>query len=346
VYCIFFEKFNPYSYNSNMPANLPPQYFEAEKEYRNAKTIEEKIQALRKMLAVMPKHKGTDKLQAEIRAKISKLQEELENQKKGKRTGAHWYIKKEGAGQVILLGLPNSGKTTLVNALCNTNFETADYPFTTQQPHAAMMDFEDIKIQLIDTPPLKEENDYRIFELIRNADLLAIVLSLEGDPVLDFTFIEEKLSERNITLKGTGTGEYELFGPITKRAIIILNKLDLAKDTKHLEYLENHFKETYGIITFPLSALYGTGTEEVKKEIFKELDIIRVYTKEPGKQPVLEDPLILKKGSTVLDAAREIHKDFEKKLKYAKVWGSTKFGGQRVERDYKLQDRDIVEFHI
>jgi ribosome-interacting GTPase 1 len=329
-----------------MPANLPPQYFEAEKEYRNAKTIEEKIHALKKMLAIMPKHKGTDKLQAEIRAKISKLQEELENQKKGKKSGAHWYIKKEGAGQVLLLGLPNSGKTTLVNTLCNTNFETADYPFTTQQPHAGMMDFEDIKIQLIDTPPIKDDNDYKIFELVRNADLLAIVLSLDSEPINDFNFIQEKLSERNITLKGSGAGDYELFGPVTKRAILILNKLDLTKDAQYLKDLENHFKGKFGLIAFPLSALYGTGTEELKQEIFKELEIIRVYTKEPGKPPVLADPLILKKGSTVLDAAREIHKDFEQKLKYAKVWGSTKFEGQRVERDYKLQDKDIVEFHI
>lgn len=329
-----------------MPANLPPQYFEAEKEYRNAKTIEEKIHALKKMLAIMPKHKGTDKLQAEIRAKISKLQEELENQKKGKKSGAHWYIKKEGAGQVLLLGLPNSGKTTLVNTLCNTNFETADYPFTTQQPHAGMMDFEDIKIQLIDTPPIKDDNDYKIFELVRNADLLAIVLSLDSEPINDFNFIQEKLSERNITLKGSGAGDYELFGPVTKRAVLILNKLDLTKDAQYLKDLENHFKGKFGLIAFPLSALYGTGTEELKQEIFKELEIIRVYTKEPGKPPVLADPLILKKGSTVLDAAREIHKDFEQKLKYAKVWGSTKFEGQRVERDYKLQDKDIVEFHI
>ena len=329
-----------------MPANLPPQYFEAEKEYRNAKTIEEKIHALKKMLAIMPKHKGTDKLQAEIRAKISKLQEELENQKKGKKSGAHWYIKKEGAGQVLLLGLPNSGKTTLVNTLCNTNFETADYPFTTQQPHAGMMDFEDIKIQLIDTPPIKDDNDYKIFELVRNADLLAIVLSLDSEPINDFNFIQEKLSERNITLKGSGAGDYELFGPVTKRAILILNKLDLNKDAQYLKDLENHFKGKFGLIAFPLSALYGTGTEELKQEIFKELEIIRVYTKEPGKPPVLADPLILKRGSTVLDAAREIHKDFEQKLKYAKVWGSTKFEGQRVERDYKLQDKDIVEFHI
>ncbi len=329
-----------------MPANLPPQYFEAEKEYRNAKTIEEKIHALKKMLAIMPKHKGTDKLQAEIRAKISKLQEDLENQKKGKKSGAHWYIKKEGAGQVLLLGLPNSGKTTLVNTLCNTNFETADYPFTTQQPHAGMMDFEDIKIQLIDTPPIKDDNDYKIFELVRNADLLAIVLSLDSEPINDFNFIQEKLSERNITLKGSGAGDYELFGPVTKRAILILNKLDLTKDAQYLKDLENHFKGKFGLIAFPLSALYGTGTEELKQEIFKELEIIRVYTKEPGKPPVLADPLILKKGSTVLDAARKIHKDFEQKLKYAKVWGSTKFEGQRVERDYKLQDKDIVEFHI
>jgi hypothetical protein len=329
-----------------MPANLPPQYFEAEKEYRNARTIEEKIHALKKMLAIMPKHKGTDKLQAEIRAKISKLQEEHEHQKKGKKTGAHWYIKKEGAGQVILLGLPNTGKTTLVNALCNTQFETADYPFTTQTPQVAMMDYEDIKIQVVDTPAFKEETDYRIYELTRNADLLVLVLNLEDNPMEQYDLMKTQLENRNIILIGTGVREYDLFGPVNKRTILVLNKLDKLRDPNVFAKMEDYFESTFGLALIPASALHGNGVEELKHELFKELEIVRIYTKEPGKPPVMHDPLILKKGSTVLDAAREIHKDFERNLKYAKVWGSTKFDGQRVEKDYELHDKDIVEFHI
>ncbi|MEO0230258.1 MAG: GTPase [candidate division WOR-3 bacterium] len=329
-----------------MPANLPPQYFEAEKEYRNAKTIEEKIHALKKMLAIMPKHKGTDKLQAEIRAKISKLQEELEHQKKGKKTGAYFYIKKEGAGQVLIIGLANSGKTTLTNALCGTNFFTADYPFTTQIPQVGMMEFEDIKIQIIDTPPLKEDPDYRIVELIRNTDLVVLLLGLDSNPLEDFEIIKNILMDKNINIIGSGIREYELFGPVNKRALLVLNKLDQIKDSYQFSKLEDYFLNKHGLSIVPVSAQFGTGVDEVKKEIFTELEIIRVYTKEPGKPPILRDPLILRKGATVLDAAREIHKDFERNLKFAKVWGSTKFEGQRVERDYVLQDKDIVEFHL
>jgi len=329
-----------------MPANLPPQYFEAEKEYRNAKTIEEKIRALKKMLAVMPKHKGTEKLQGEIKAKISKLQEELEHAGKGKKTGSSWHIKREGAGQIIIIGPPNSGKTTLINTLCHTNYLVAPYPFTTQSPQVGMMDYEDIKIQIIDTPALKGEPDYKIFELIRNADLLLILLSLEEDLRDEFKSILEILSAKNIRLTGSGEREYDLFGPVNKRAVLAVNKLDLGDYSKVIADFERYLRDNSGLTKIPISALYGTGVAELKELIFKELEIIRVYTKEPGKPPVLEEPLILKKGATVLDAAREIHRDFEKNLKYARVWGSTKFEGQRVDRNYILQDRDIVEFHI
>jgi ribosome-interacting GTPase 1 len=329
-----------------MPANLPPQYFEAEKEYRNAKTIEEKIHALKKMLAVMPKQKGTDKLQAEIRAKISKLQEELESQRKGKKSGAHWYIRKEGAGQALILGFENSGKTTLTNALCGTSFLSADFPFTTQVPQVGMMDYEDIKIQIVDTPALKDPPDYKIIEVIRNTDLLILLLSLDRSPIEDFEIMANILKEKNVLLVGSGTRDYDLFGPVNKRAIAVINKLDLLDNLEMLQEIEKYFQHHYGLPIVPVSAEFGTGIYEIKEKIFNELEIIRVYTKEPGKPPVMHDPLILKKGATVLDAAREIHKDFEKNLKYAKVWGSTKFEGQRVERDYVLHDRDIVEFHI
>ncbi len=329
-----------------MPANLPPQYFEAEKEYRDARTVEEKIHALKKMLAIMPKHKGTDKLQAEIRAKISKLQEELEHLRKGKKGSPHWYVKREGAGQVAIVGLTNSGKTTLLNSLCGTNFETAEYPFTTRVPNLGMMDFEDIKFQIVDNPPLKHDVDYKLLEILRNADLLVIALDLTSDPLKDFQEIENILSSKNIYLIGIGEREYELFGPANKRALMVLNKLDLTDNLEKLKGVESFFGSERKFPCISVSAIYGNGTEELKNKIFQELEIIRVYTKEPGKPPVLKDPLILKRGGTVLDAARQIHKDFEKNLKYAKVWGSTKFEGQRVERNYQLKDKDIVEFHI
>ncbi|MGB4238079.1 MAG: GTPase [Candidatus Hydrothermia bacterium] len=330
-----------------MPANLPPQYFDAEKEYRNARTIEEKIHALKKMLAVMPKHKGTDKLQAEIRAKISKLHEEQEHHQKGKKSASsQWFIKKEGAGQVVLLGPTNSGKTTLLNALCNTHLETADYQFTTQISQVGMMDYEDIKVQIVDTPAFREEIDYRILELARNADLLVLLLTPEYNALQEFNIINEELSKHNIIVTGSGNREYELFGPVRKRAILTLNKVDMLHNTNELSKIRDYFKNIVSLTLIPTSALYGTGISELKRNLFQELEIIRVYTKEPGKPPVMHDPLILKKGNTVVDAAREIHKDFERNLKYAKVWGSAKFEGQRVEHDYKLQDKDIVEFHI
>jgi len=329
-----------------MPANLPPQYFDAEKEYREAKTIEEKIRALKKMLAVMPKHKGTDKLQADIRAKISRLQKELEAEKKGKKRGAFYYIKKEGAGQVVLVGYPNSGKTSLANSLSGTDHPVASYPFTTQMPQVSMMKYEDIHIQLIDIPPLTEEHVvYWQIELIRNSDLILMVLDLESEEVLEhYENILSILSARKINLIGKGERESNLFGPVNKRAIIAANKLDVQGAYDRLELLYGLVNKKFPVV--PVSAKFGNGLEELKDLIFKELEIIRVYTKEPGKPPVLEDPLILKKGSTVLEAAEEIHKDFAEKLKYARVWGSTKFEGQRVEKHYILQDKDIVEFHI
>lgn len=209
-----------------------------------------------------------------------------------------------------------------------------------------MMDFEDIKIQLVDTPPITEEFiAYWHIEIIRNTDLVALVLDLSSDDILDYTdFIIRRLERSNILLRGSGEREISVVGPVLKRTLIIANKTDAQDAHERLSLLKEFYGEKYPI--HPISAERRIGLEELKKLIFRELEIIRVYTKAPGKPPDMEDPLILKKGSTILEAAEEIHKDFARKLKYARLWGSSRFPGQRVDKNYILEDKDIVEFHI
>lgn len=325
-----------------MPANLPPQFYDLEKEYREKKTIQEKIEVLKKMYAIMPKHKGTDKLQAEIKAKISKLKEELEYQRKNKGKRSSFYIEKEGAGQVVLVGPPNSGKSTLFYLLSSVPSEIGEYPFTTKTPIVGMVPFEDIKIQFIDLPPISEDSDYTIFDIIRNSDLILIILSFEINLNEEFGKIIKILDDKGIKLLGEGTSEDYLFGPLNKRGLIFINKSDLLTQ-EEIDNLLTDFKTT-------LPLIYGSSEliiniEELIKKVYEGLNIIRVYTKEPGKPPDMTDPLILKKGATVLDAAYKLHKEIAKNLKYARLWGSSRFEGQQVNRDYVLQDKDIVEFH-
>ncbi len=320
-----------------MPANLPPQYFDVEKQYREAKDPNEKLVYLQQMLSIIPKHKGTEKLQADLKTRISKLKDSISKQKKSRGSGGAWYqVEKQGAGQVVLVGLPNAGKSTLLNTLTNAHVDVGDYPFTTQLPQVGMLEYEDIKIQIVDTPPLYEEAPAWVYGLYRNGDMLLVVLDGLEKPVKDFRTIVDMLNAKNIYL------EKHEFGDI-KPAFIVLNKVDPAYE----QIAVQTFTDAY-----PQSRLYVCTTETnecmpvLRKALFSGLNIIRVYTKKIGKPIVKDDPVVLWRGATVLDAAEHIHKDFRKNLKFARLWNGEGYSGQRVEKHHELIDGDVIEFHI
>jgi len=326
-----------------MPANLPPQYFEAEKRYRAAREPEEKIAALEAMLAIMPRHKGTDKLHAVLRQKIAKFSQEAEKKYATARR-AGFYIKTEGAGQVMLVGPANVGKSQLLAAVTEAISEIAEYPFTTKTPMPGMMKFEDIQIQLVDTPPIGyKEVKVLLSNVLRNADLIAIVIDLSREPISQVESALQGLGEARIEPL-TDDGTQVTPGSYPRRMLIVGNKNELAGSNANWERLRSKYAKLFPLVS--ISAREGVGLEEFKRAVYQALNIIRVYTKTPGSKADLTDPMILEKGSTLEEAAESLHKDFYQNLKYAVVWGSGKYDGQRVSKGHVLQDGDIVEFHI
>ncbi len=328
-----------------MPANLTPQYLEAEAKFKQAKSIPDKIKALEVMMAVIPKHKGTERLRGQLKSRMAKLKEELQKKPAVSRAEQAYNVKREGAAQVVLLGLPNVGKSALFTRLTNAPSEVADYPFTTQRPIPGMMRFENIQIQLVDTPPIQMDRIEPGFpNLIRNANALLIVLDLTDDPVFQMEVLLEELNGMKVKIGEQSPPSSLEIGWITKKAFLLGNKMDQKNGLEGLRSLETRFKETFTML--PVSAQGEMNLEEVKREVYQHLDILRVYTKVPGKEPDRTEPVILKKGSTIEDVALSVHKDFAAKLRYARIWGSGKFDGQMVKRDYPVSEGDVVELHL
>ena len=326
-----------------MPANLPPQYFEAEKRYRSAREPEEKIAALEEMLAIMPHHKGTDRLRAVLTQKIAKFSQEAEHKLATARR-AGFYINREGAGQIMLVGPANTGKSQILAAVTEAIPEIAEYPFTTKTPMPGMMKFEDIQIQLVDTPPIGyKEVRILLSNVLRSADLIAIVIDLSLEPVSQVEAALQGLREARIEPL-TEDGTQVTPGSYPRKMLIVGNKNDLADSSKNWERMRFQYARLFPLVS--ISAREGRGLEDFKKAIYQALNIIRVYTKTPGSKADLTDPMVLEKGSTLEQAAEALHKDFYQNLKYAVVWGSGKYDGQRVSKGHVLQEGDIVEFHI
>jgi len=328
-----------------MPANLTPQYLEAELKFKQAKTTPEKIKALEVMMAVIPKHKGTERLRGQLKSRMAKLKEELQRRPTVARAEQAYNIKREGAAQTVLLGLPNSGKSSLLSRITGASSEVADYPFTTQKPIPGMMKYENLQIQLVDTPPIQSDHIEPGFpNLIRNADALLLLVDLTEDPLSQMGILLKELNEMRIRGVGKGPIPSTESGWVCLRALVVGNKCDVKNAMEEYRKLENRFENTFSVL--PLSAREGMNLEELKKEVYELLNIIRVYTKVPGKDPDLTEPVILKRGSTIEDVALSVHKDFAAKLRYARVWGSGKFDGQMVKRDYLVGEGDVIELHL
>ncbi|MCS7223078.1 MAG: TGS domain-containing protein [Armatimonadetes bacterium] len=328
-----------------MPANLTPEYLEAERQFRQATTPEEQIEALQRMLALLPKHKGTEKIQADLKRKLAKLRE-VEQTRRVKRAGTDpYYIPRHGAGQVVVIGPANAGKSLLVSQLSGVPLEVADYPYTTQKPTPVMMPFEDLQIQLIDTPPVVGELEGPLASLIRRADETLLVLDLSSDDCLDqVVFLLESLDKRRIRLVKEARPDDPVRTFVERPAIIVGNKLDQPRADERQAVLKESLEGGPPFVA--VSALLGEGLVGLRRQIFDQLGVIRVYAKPPGKEPDLERPFVLKKGATVMDLAEAVHRDFPDRLKYARVWGSAEFAGQSVGKTFLLSDRDIVELHL
>ena len=338
-----------------MPANLSPEYKAAEAAFRKARDPRERLECLREMLRTIPKHKGTEHLQADIKARIKTLAEEFEGGRKGggSHGGPALVIRPEGAGQVALIGPPNVGKSSLHARLTASNAHVASYPFTTQHPEPGMMPHEDILFQLIDLPAVSPEHPVPwLAGTLQTADAALLVMDL-GEPscVEQLQAVQSVLKQKRLTLTDRwnateGSPPSPDDDPFAQRlpTLMLANKADAIAG---LEAELDTFRELTGVRfpVFAVSATTGHNLGEIGPFLFRGLGVVRVYSKAPGHPPDKSRPFTLRQGQTVADVARLIHKDLERSLKYARVWGHSDFEGQHVGPDHLLGDGDIVELH-
>jgi len=326
-----------------MPANLTPIYREAEAKYKAAVTREEKMAALEEMLRVIPKHKGTEHLQADLRSRLSKLRQQPRKARVAK--GPSHKIPREGAGQIALVGPPNSGKSSLVALLTKAKPEVAPYPLTTREATPGMMPHLDMGFQLVDLPPLCEEYvEHWVYDLIRASDLVWLVLSIQS-PLVGIDLVNDRLQNKAIGLYPAGSDPPETLRPgwAYKKTIMVVTGMDLPGAAGDLEALQELLETPWP--THPVSATTGYGLGDLGAGTFEALDIIRVYSKEPRKEPDMSRPFTLPRGATVEDLARVIHKEMAQDLKHARVWGPSAFDGQSVQGSHLLEEGDVVELH-
>jgi uncharacterized protein len=331
-----------------MAANLTPQYLEAEKRLHAATVPQERLEIMQEMLALMPKHKATEKLQAQLKSKIAKLKEEIQKAPSGGKHGVSYLIDKQGAGQVVVVGPPNSGKSFLIKQLTGADPEVGDYPFTTRVPAPYMMKFENVKIQLVDLPPVTAEylESWQI-EMIKVADA-ALIVADAGNPdspgLLETLFARLKEKKVEFVPENYVPPADEAVRIFRKRTLLLAAKSDLDPSGENREALKFFFGSQLPLI--PLSAETGEGLEALRRRIFDLLQVIRAYSKPPGKKVEHDDPHVLRRGANVLDIARSVHKDFAEKLAYARLWREGSHTGQMVTREEILEDQDVVELHI
>ncbi len=339
-----------------MPTNVTPEYKKAEEAYRAAREPKERLECLKEMVRTIPKHKGTEHLQADIKTRIKQLTEELAGPKKGgKRSGPSHVVRPEGAGQICMIGPPNSGKSSLHVKLTGSNSEIGPYPYTTHLPIPGMIPYEDIHIQLVDLPPISDEfMETWIVNALQPADAAMLVIDLSDPECLEqVPTILKRLAEKKVFLTTDWPGleggsrlsadEDDVFS-LRLPTVLVANKSDLDPDPEEVEVLEELLGLRYPAVT--VSAKTGDGLDELGAFLFRALEIVRVYTKTPGKAAETDKPFTVRRGDTVLDVARLVHKDIAHDLKFARMWGTEVFDGQQVGPEHLVSDGDLVELHV
>ncbi len=329
-----------------MPANLTPQYHEAERRFRAAKEPEEKLQELEEMIRLLPKHKGTDHILADLRRRRSALKKEMAKAKAKIRRGPSYRIPREGGGQIAIMGSANCGKSQLLRSLTNAEPEVAAFPYTTREPIPGMMAYQDVAFQLIDTPAITGEFMVPwMVEITRNADAGLLVADLSTDDTLDeVVTVRERLAAKKVELVGQMEREDAPASVRRLGTILVGNKCDAPEADDRLAILRELLADS--LPTIAVSAQTGAGLDELRQRIYTFLEVIRVYTKVPGKKEDQGEPFVLPRGSTVLDLATAVHREFSDGLKFARLWGEGVYDGQPVKRDHVLHDGDVIELHV
>ena len=340
-----------------MPTNVTPEYKKAEEAYRNAREPKERLECLKEMARTIPKHKGTEHLQADIKTRIKQLTEELAGPKKGgKRSGPSHVVRPEGAAQVALLGPPNAGKSSLHVKLTGSTSAIGPYPYSTHLPVPGMLPYEDIHIQLVDLPPISSEfMEPWIVNALQPADAAMLVIDLSDPDCLEqVPMLLERLAEKKIFLQpqwpGLDSNDAEQPGEpddvfsLNLPTVLVANKSDLDPDPGEVEVLEDLLGLRFPALT--VSAETGDGLDQVGEFLFRALEIVRVYTKTPGKPADDDKPFTVRRGGTVLDVAQLVHKDIAEGLKFARMWGTDVYDGQQVGPEHLVSDGDVVELHV
>lgn len=334
-----------------MPTNVTPEYKKAEAEYKAAREPRDRLVALRAMLRTIPKHKGTEHLQAGIKTRIKELTEELAGPRKGgARGGPVFTIRPEGAGQIALLGPPNSGKSSLHDALTGSGAPAGPYPFTTHHPQPGMVPVEDIGIQLIDLPPLAEEHPLPwIGNALQPADgaLLVVDLSL-ADCITGVDELVRMLAARRIHLtkewpRGVGA-DPDPDDPFAKYLPTAL----VAAQAELIDDVEGEAKVLLELLELELPILRTSVAdrefEHVGVWLFEALGVVRVYTESAAKKGD-DRPYTIRQGQTLADVAALIHKDFVRDLKFARLMRPG-YPDRRIGRAFPLRDGDRIAIHI